>query len=67
MRYLRDENDPRQVGQTWHNGYWDMAYHVVSVEDRDGTRWITARWADGRTTCHCTAVDSRHDSLLSEG
>lgn len=65
MAILRDSKDPRQVGDTWFNGYWGLTYEVRAMRTQDGTTWINVRWEDGTYGTHCTGVDSRRDRLVS--
>lgn len=64
-KYLKTVIGPRKVGGRYRNGYWGKTYTVTAIETA-GTSWsMTVRWEDGHSTTHCTAWDSRRDSVLS--
>ena len=52
---------PRRVGGRYLCGYWHVEYEVTAINGCN----LTVRWADGRTTTHCTAWDARRDRILS--
>ena len=56
------QQDPRKVGGTYRSGYWQQDYTVRAMRGDE----VTAEWADGRITSHCTAWDARHDQIISE-
>lgn len=60
------QSDPRRAGGQYLSGYWHEEYTVTAIETRAGVLWLTCAWADGRSTTHCTAWDSRRDVILSQ-
>lgn len=56
--------DPRTVGGTYRDGYWNLTYTVLSADDINGMRRYSVRWADGSTTSHITAWDPRRDKVV---
>jgi len=72
MTTKRTQSKPRYapVGAVVFSGYWNQSYAVLShnTDDNamcsDGT--VTVRWQDGRVTTHCTAMDWRHDRILTK-
>jgi hypothetical protein len=61
-------NGPRVPGGRYLCGYWQEEYEVLSFgAGMCGSDWsVTVRWADGRTTTHCTAWDPRRDRVISQ-
>jgi hypothetical protein len=58
---------PWRAGGRYLSGYWQQEYEVLSFGPGIcGSDWsVTVRWADGRTTRHCTPWDARRDRVIS--